>query len=522
MLRPSLKVNASVPLLFPLPKLFTHGSTARTILASPTFFKGVSHMPRVVWSAIARYQSLCFPHGFLGGNQQNFMNPSKALTQLSISMDSFDDSAPQIDTDESYELNVGYDSATLHAKTPYGVLRGLETFSQLVSFDYDRAQYLIENVPWSIKDAPRFPHRGLMIDTGRHYLPISVINDTIDSLVYAKLNVLHWHMVDSQSFPLQIKSWPHLWKGAFSPSQRYLQADVEEVVQYAHLRGVRVMVEFDMPGHAQSWCTGYPEVCPSELCTTPLNVASNKTWELVGDLLQEMTGGRASEPGNPSPGLFKDNFIHLGGDEVNTGCWPKTKSIAKWLRKHNMSAEDAYGYFSKRAAEIAIAMGHRPVQWSEVYDHFQTKLNKKTVVHIWKSNTNVSSVLANGYEVILNVGYWPKSWYLDNLDINWTAVYSNEPCTNVPDSLCGRILGGHGEMWGENVDASDLESTVWPRMAAIAERLWSPREVNSADQATPRMESFRCLLNSRGVRAAPVLNKMARSAPPGPGSCYEQ
>lgn len=282
------------------------------------------------------------------------------------------------------------------------------------------------------------------------------------------------------------------------------------------------MVEFDMPGHASSWCVGYPEICPSSACPSPLNVASNATFDLIRDVLHECTGGKSSAPLLPS-GLFPDNMIHLGGDEVNTQCWTETPAVAKWLSDRGMSADDGYAYFVKRVSAIAMSQGRRTVQWSEVYDHFKTTLPKETIVHVWKDVTDVAEVLSNGYNVIRNVGYDSVSWYLDNLNVAWKAVYSNEPCVNVPDSLCSGVLGGHGEMWGETVDASDLEATVWPRLAAIAEKLWSPRSKTvDPDQAESRILAFRCLLNERGVAAAPTRNAQARSAPMGPGSCYKQ
>ena len=206
-------------------------------------------------------------------------------------------------------------------------------------------------------------------------------------------------------------------------------------------------------------------------------------------------------------------------------------------------------YFVKRVSNIAISQGHRPVQWSEVYDHFHNTLPKQTIIHIWKSVTNVSAPLAGGYNVLLNVGYNGLSWYLDNTATDWMHVYLQEPCCGVADELCPMILGGHGEMcaselnlssdsttyWcarskssgpcvagGETVDTSDLQQTVWPRLAAVAERLWSPRALNDTADAHDRIRSFRCLLNRRGVAAAPVDNPMARTAPPGPGSCLEQ
>lgn len=207
---------------------------------------------------------------------------------------------------------------------------------------------------------------------------------------------------------------------------------------------------------------------------------------------------------------------------MDTTCWTSTPAVAAWLAARNMTGDDGYAYFVKRASEIAIAQGRRPVQWSEVYDHFTDTLDKRTVVHIWKKNTNVTEVVAKGYDVLLNVGYAANSWYLDNLQDNWLDVYQKEPCTGVPDDLCPRILGGHGEMWGERVDVSDLEQTVWPRLGAIAERLWSPRSTIDPDSAHTRLSYFRCLLNFRGIKSAPVNNANARDPPPGPGSCYAQ
>jgi len=341
-----------------------------------------------------------------------------------LSVDSLEEAAPTITTDESYTLEIPAGSAataTATAKTVYGALRALETFSQLVSFDFDSNSYVLTGgVPYSIEDAPRFAHRGLMVDTARHYQPLASIRAIVDSLPDAKLNVLHWHMVDDQSFPFQVKSHPKMWDAAYAPSQRYTQADVAAIVDYARLRGVRVIVEFDMPGHGTSWCTGEPAMCPSASCQTPLNVASNYTFSVIDDLLGEAAA------------LFPDTFMHLGGDEVNTDCWDKTPSVATWMTDQGIDADGAYAYFVKKVAAIATSKGKRPVQWSEVYDHFKSDLPKNTIVHVWKAVTNVTEVLADGYDVLRNVGYDATSWYLDNLNINWNAVYSNEPCHDVP------------------------------------------------------------------------------------------
>lgn len=503
--------------IWPIPSEFTKGAKSIYVFPSCDIFYPESPVPSIIGEAIERYCHLTFPH-----ITHEEMGKDTMLHKLFINWLEKDDSFPQVGTDESYVLNIT-DGAigTLQANTVYGVLRGLETFSQLVTFNFDSKLYEIHQAPWKIKDKPRFPHRGLMIDTARHFETLASLRHIIDSLSYAKMNVLHWHMSDAQSFPFESRTYPKLWNGAYSDFEKYTQEDIADVVEYARMRGVRVMVEFDMPGHADSWCKGYPEVCPSATCTQPLNVAKNATFELISSVLNECTGGKKSEPGAPS-GLFPDDFIHLGGDEVNTACWMSTPEISSWLTAQNMTADDGYAYFLNKVATIASSQGRRPVQWSEAFDHFKKKLLKGTIVHIWKAVTNVTEVLADGYNVLLNVGNDIHSWYLDNVNVKWDSVYMKEPCGNVPDDLCPLILGGHGEMWGERVDASDVQQTVWPRLAAIAERLWSPREYNSTTKALPRIEYFRCLLNRRGIESSPVNNAIARSAPPGVGSCLVQ
>jgi len=514
---------AAVEPIWPQPKGGTYGSDNIGVLPSPNFFTLTettsNSCATFLQDAFQRYSNLIFPH-----STDKRIGDSWVLKGLTVSVQDTSTDHPQLETDESYSLTVpnqGETPAVLKAKTVYGALRGLESFSQLVTFDFDAGLYVLKNAPIQIDDAPRFPHRGLMIDSARHFLPLPAIRDIIDSLPYAKINVLHWHMVDSQSFPFESLTHPKLWEGAYSPLERYTQSDVESIVEYARLRGVRVIVEFDMPGHAASWCSGYPEICPSPTCTQPLNVANSATFDLIDGLIGEITGGKPSASGAPS-GVFPDNFVHLGGDEVDTSCWTNTPAVSAWLKSQGMTEDQGYAYFVKKVAGMVIEKGHRPVQWSEVFDHFKSDLPKETIVHVWKSVTNVTEVVALGYNVLRNVGYYPKSWYLDNLDINWAAVYQNEPCDGIPtDELCAKVLGGHGEMWGETVDGSDLQQTVWPRLASIAEKLWSPREATQdVEAALPRIQNFRCLLLQRGVAAAPVSNANARSAPAGPASCF--
>jgi hexosaminidase len=213
------------------------------------------------------------------------------ITSLKIVVHS-DSEELQLGVDESYTLMVSkkneqsiVGAATIEANTVYGALRGLETFSQLCAFDYITKSVQIYKAPWYIQDKPRFGYRGLLIDTSRHYLPIDVIKQIIESMSFAKLNVLHWHIVDEQSFPLETPTYPNLWKGAYSRWERYTVEDASEIVRFAKMRGINVMAEVDVPGHAESWGTGYPDLWPSLSCREPLDVTKNFTFDVISGIL---------------------------------------------------------------------------------------------------------------------------------------------------------------------------------------------------------------------------------------------
>ena len=323
---------------------------------------------------------------------------------MTVTVASNSEDYPQLDTDESYTLQI--DSAiTLTAKTVYGALRGLETLSQLVVFDYDLQEYFVPATPISIDDAPRYQHRGMLLDTSRHFQPISFLEQTIDALSYAKYNVLHWHVVDTQSFPFESLTYPLLWNGSYTKQERYTQNDIKSLVEYGRLRGVKVMIEFDMPGHAASWCAGYPSICPSRSCLQPLNPASDLTFEIITSLVTECTGDSSKA------GLFPYGLLHLGGDEVSYTCWEASPQIRLWEKQQGLSgSEETYEYFVDRAATITRGLNRLPIQWVEVFEHFGSKLDNNTVVHVWKEKTTLDGVLQAGYRALLSN---QDSWYLE-------------------------------------------------------------------------------------------------------------
>ncbi|BAT83080.1 hypothetical protein VIGAN_04018100 [Vigna angularis var. angularis] len=386
-----------------------------------------------------------------------------------------------------------------------------QTFSQLCSFDYTTKKVKIYKAPWSIQDKPRFAYRGLLLDTSRHYLPIIVIKQIIESMSYAKLNVLHWHIIDEESFPLEVPTYPDLWKGSYTRWERYTVEDAYEIVNFAKMRGINVMAEVDVPGHAESWGAGYPDLWPSPSCREPLDVSKNFTFDVISGILTDIRT------------IFPFELFHLGGDEVNTDCWRSTPHIKEWLQNHNMTARDAYQYFVLKAQEIAVSKNWSPVNWEETFNTFPSKLHPKTIVHNWLGPGVCPKVVAKGFRCIYsNQGVW----YLDHLDVPWDEVYTAEPLEGIQKaSEQELVIGGEVCMWAETVDTSDVQQTIWPRAAAAAERLWSQRDSSSKNvtiTALPRLQNFRCLLNKRGVPAAPVKNFYARRAPVGPGSCYEQ
>nr|XP_043631559.1 beta-hexosaminidase 3 [Erigeron canadensis] len=419
----------------------------------------------------------------------------------------------QYNIDESYKLYIHPQGnpvyANIEAATVYGALHALQTFSQLCHFNLKTRKIVVNQVPWTITDRPRFSYRGLLIDTSRHYQPLQMIKKVIDSMAYAKLNVLHWHIVDRESFPLEIPSFPKLWNGAYSITERYTMAVAADIVSYAKRRGINVLAELDVPGHAKSWGVGYPALWPSKKCQEPLDVSSDFTFKLIDGVLSDFSQ------------IFKYRFVHLGGDEVDTSCWSSTPRIQKWLEQKGLNESQAYEYFVLKAQKIAVSHGYEVINWEETFNQFGSKLDRKTIVHNWLGSGVAERVVATGLRCIVSN---QDKWYLDHLDTDWSTFYMNEPLTNITNPEQQKlVLGGEVCMWGETVDGSDIEQTIWPRAAAAAERLWTRFDKLPKDpsQVASRLANFRCLLNQRGVAAAP-LDGLGRAPPIEAGSCYVQ
>ncbi|KAL4576633.1 hypothetical protein LXL04_012730 [Taraxacum kok-saghyz] len=402
----------------------------------------------------------------------------------------------QYGIDESYKLlvhaNGKQNYAEIEAATVYGALHALQTFSQLCHFNFKSRKLVISQLPWTITDKPRFSYRGLLIDTSRHYQPLPMIKKVIDSMAYAKL--------------VKCIALAYCRYTGFSFRNTFFS---KIMGCYAKKRGINVLAELDVPGHAVSWGVGYPELWPSKNCTEPLDVSNEFTFKLINGVLSDFSK------------IFKYKFVHLGGDEVDTSCWSATPRIKKWLEQKGFNESQAYEYFVLKAQKIAVSHGYEVINWEETFNNFGSKLDRKTVVHNWLGSGVAQKVVESGLRCIVSN---QDSWYLDHLDATWQQFYTNEPLTNITNpNLQKLVLGGEVCMWGEHVDGSDIEQTIWPRAAAAAERLWTNvgRLAKNPKDVGLRLMHFRCLLNQRGVAAAP-LDGPGRVAPIEPGSCYVQ
>lgn len=500
--------------LWPMPKSVSHGPMSLYLskeFGLRTDGSKYKDLSGILKDGFSRLLDVIEYAHVVDGNAIGF-DPSAALQGLHVVVFSLSDEL-QFGIDESYKLSIPATGnpryAHLEAQTVYGALHGLQTFSQLCRFNFTRRIIEIHQAPWVIMDQPRFSYRGLLIDTSRHYQSLPTIKNVINAMAYTKLNVLHWHIVDAQSFPLEIPSFPKLWNGAYSPSERYTMADAIEIVQYAQRRGINVLAEIDVPGHALSWGIGYPSLWPSSKCQEPLDVSNEFTFKVIDGILSDFSK------------VFTFKFVHLGGDEVNTSCWAVTPHVKKWLNEKGLNESEAYEYFVLRAQDIALSHGYEIVNWEETFNNFGNKLNPKTVVHNWLGGGVAQKVVAAGLRCIVSN---QDQWYLDHLDTTWQQFYMNEPLRNITNPKQKKLLiGGEVCMWGEHIDVSDIEQTIWPRAAAAAERLWTPFERLAKDPrtVTGRLAHFRCLLNQRGVAAAPLAGP-GRVAPEEPGSCYKQ
>jgi len=389
--------------------------------------------------------------------------------------------------DESYLLIIGSTRIVLDAPTDLGILRGLETLLQLLASD-DKGFYL---PCLQIKDRPRFTWRGLLIDAGRHFMPVDVIKRNLDGMAAVKMNVLHWHLSEDQGFRVESKAFSKLHQLG-SDGHYYTQEQIRDIIATASDRGIRVVPEFDIPGHSTSWLVGYPELASAPgpyaierrfgVFAPAFNPAEEKVYEFFDAFFAEMAA------------LFPDPYIHIGGDENEGKQWDANPAIQAFKKEKGLPDNRALqAHFNSRILKILTAHGKKMIGWDEILD---PTLPRDIVIQSWRGRESLYEAARRGAAGILSNGYYidlcqPASFH-----------YANDPLpenAGLSEAEGKRILGGEATMWTELVSAETVDSRIWPRTAAIAERFWSPGSVRDVDDMYRRLEVISLRLEECGL-----------------------
>jgi hexosaminidase len=420
-----------------------------------------------------------------------------AKATLVITTDHESKPVQELGEDESYTLEITPGGAKLHAANSLGTLHGLQTFLQLVSITADG--FAVPVV--SVQDQPRFPWRGLMIDVARHFIPLPVLKRNLDGMEAVKMNVFHWHLSDNEGFRLESRKFPKLQDDG-SDGRYYTQDEIRDLIAYARDRGIRVVPEFDMPGHSTAWFVGYPELAsgpgPYQLerkwgvFDPAMDPTEEKTYKFLNEFLGEMAK------------LFPDQYLHIGGDEVNGKEWDSNPKIQAFMKAHGIkNNEGLQAYFSVHVQELVAKHGKTPIGWDEI---LVPGVPKSIVIHSWRGADSLAAAAKEGYRGILSNGYY--------IDLGWSAArhYAVDPmggaAANLTPEEKERILGGESTMWSEYVNWENIDSRIWPRNAAIAERFWSPQSTTDVASMYARMQAESTRLEWLGLTHRTYLRQM--------------
>jgi hexosaminidase len=379
-----------------------------------------------------------------------------------------------------------------------------------------------------INDGPVYEHRGFLLDTARHYYTTDAIKRTIDTMAMVKMNRFHWHITDSGSFPMVLASHPELSEqGTFSKRHKYTSEMIKDVVHFAKLRGVLVIPEFDAPAHvSEGWQnTGLVSCLDfkpwNNYCSAPpcgqLDPTQDRLYEVLDGIYKDMFEMFDNPP-----------LFHMGGDEVKVACWNSStplqdRMLDKGMQLNEEDFMDLWYEFQTRGHQLVenINPDSRVVLWTSTLTN-EKYFNKfdfdreKYIIQIWTAGTDptIKNLLNQGYDVIisnydslyLDCGF--NSWVEEGSNWcapykGWHRVYNNNLKNLVDEEHHSQILGSEACFWSSISDEVVLDSRVWPRLSALAERLWAEPEENYRS-AEARMLWHRERLVQSGVNAEPI------------------
>lgn len=433
---------------------------------------------------------------------------------------------------ENYSLHVNASGVTLTAEGPDGVLHGLATLAQLVTRGENGPQLAFAE----ITDSPRFPWRGIMIDTSRHFMAVSTLHRQLDAMELLKMNVLHLHLSDGTGFRVESKKFPELTEKG-SHGQYYTQRELKDLVAYAADRGIRIVPEFDVPGHALAFLLAHPELAaqspvnpePKNKNNAALDPTVPGTLRFVRKLYAEM--GK----------LFPDAYFHSGGDEVDPREWMKNPKIVAYMKDNGFATPQALqAHFTAEVQKVLADQGKVMVGWDEVSE---APIPKEVVVDVWRSSKFLASASADHHPVIVSAGYYldllqpaAQHYLVDPYDPAANGItreqadkllakggrpdlvnaFLKEPApAPLTDEQKQYILGGEAPLWSELVTDEMLDARYWPRAAAIAERFWSPASVRDVNDMYRRLAVVNTELQITGLQAQANTHRMALRLSPG-------
>lgn len=413
--------------------------------------------------------------------------------------------------DESYQLSIDSNKIKITATTDLGALHALETVLQLLQ--NNSKSYYFPAV--EITDLPRFTWRGLMIDAARHFQPVAVIKRNLDAMASMKMNVFHWHLVDDQGWRIEMKNHPKFTEMA-SDGEFYTQEEIKNVVKYAGDRGIMVVPEIDVPGHASAILAAYPEIGSKVVDLQSNSVESKKQSIAIANYAVERRSGifdATLDPINPKTyqllseifdevcPLFPGDYFHIGGDENNGKEWDANPKIQEFKKKNKLANNhDLQTYFNMKLVPMLKKHNKKLMGWEEIMTE---NMSKDAIIHAWRgTNEGLSAggslikAAKNGYQTVLSNGY-----YID-LMLGVESHYKNDPISKnsilTPEEKA-RILGGEAAMWSELATPLNIDSRIWPRTAAIAERLWSNENVTDMNSLHKRLKTVSFRLEELGI-----------------------
>lgn len=413
--------------------------------------------------------------------------------------------------DESYQLDIQSNKITINATSDLGALHALETLLQLLQ--NSSTSYFFPSS--TITDLPRFTWRGLMIDVARHFQPVDVIKRNLDAMAAVKMNVFHWHLTDDQGWRIEVKKHPKLTSMA-SDGSYYTQEEIKSIVKYADERGILVVPEIDVPGHASAILTAYPEIGSKMVGFSNGTSEKNMQSTALATYAIERNAGIFNptlDPSNPKTyqllseifdevcPLFPGAYFHIGGDENEGKDWDSNPRIQDFKKKNKLvTNHDLQTYFTMKLIPMLKKHGKQLMGWEEI----MTKdMSKDAIIHSWKgvnegvpAGKSLVDAAKGGYKTVLSNGYYVDLVYGVEEHYNVDPMPKNAVLTEEEKA---RILGGEATMWTELVTPTTIDSRLWPRTAAIAERLWSAEDITDVNSMRKRLKTVSFRLEELGL-----------------------